>query len=96
MNRSPWLDIGVGTFLLLLSVGIAPARGAGLYDDEKKDKEMTKGDIMAQDYWFTKFDAMMLELALKTHQPEGRIGLDRSAPRSGSTSSWKSTPITKT
>ncbi len=29
-----------------------------------------------QDYWWSKFDAMMLEIAIKQHQPEGRIAVD--------------------
>jgi hypothetical protein len=46
----------------------------GLYDGDSG--EITTGDLNSQDYWWTKFDAMMLEIALKQHQPEGRIGID--------------------
>src|SRR5205814_1045434 len=46
----------------------------GLYGDEGKD--VTKGDLNNQDYWWAKYDATMLELAIKQHQPEGRIGLN--------------------
>lgn len=62
--------------LVLLSIALllAPAAArAQLYEDPAKDA--TKGDINSQDYWWTKFDMMMLELAIKERQPEGRIGL---------------------
>src|SRR5205823_2423488 len=51
-----------------------PVARAGLYGDEGKD--VTTGDINSQDYWWTKFDMMMLDLAVKQHQPEGKIGLN--------------------
>ncbi len=54
-------------------VGPAVSR-AGLYGDEAKNA--TGGELNDQDYWWAKFDAMMLELAIKEHQPEGRIGVD--------------------
>ena len=47
---------------------------AGLYDDEAKD--VTKGDLNDQDYWWTAFDMTMLDLAIKQHQPEGPIALN--------------------
>lgn len=46
----------------------------GLYDSNSGD--ITSGELNSQDYWWTKFDAMMLDLALKQHQPEGRISVD--------------------
>jgi len=46
----------------------------GLYDDNNADTKT--GDLNSQDYWWTKFDAMMLDLAVKQHQPEGRIGMN--------------------
>jgi hypothetical protein len=46
----------------------------GLYDDDTK--AVTSGDLNDQDYWWSKFDLMMLDLALKQRQPEGRIGLE--------------------
>jgi hypothetical protein len=46
----------------------------GLYGDPGKD--VTTGDLNNQDYWRSKYDAMMLELAIKQHQPEGRIAVD--------------------
>ena len=51
-----------------------PALRIGLYDSN--DAEVTSGELNSQDYWWTKFDAMMLEIALKQHQPEGHIGVD--------------------
>jgi hypothetical protein len=51
-----------------------PALRVGLYDSN--DATVTSGELNSQDYWWTKFDAMMLEIALKQHQPEGRIGID--------------------
>ncbi len=42
----------------------------GLYADEGKDK--TTGDLKDQDYWWAKWDAKMLDDAIKTHQPESR------------------------
>ncbi len=47
---------------------------AGLYADEAKNA--TNGELNDQDYWWTRFDVMMLDLALKQHQPEGRIGIN--------------------
>ncbi len=43
---------------------------AGLYGDEGKD--VTTGDLNNQDYWWTRWDMMMLDYAIKQHQPEGR------------------------
>ena len=47
---------------------------AGLYGDEAKNA--TTGELNDQDYWWTKFDMMMLDLAIKQHQPEGHIAVD--------------------
>src|SRR5450432_329204 len=47
---------------------------AGLYDDDARNA--TTGDLNDQDYWWTKFDMMMLDLAIKEHQPEGHIAVD--------------------
>jgi hypothetical protein len=46
----------------------------GLYADEGKDK--TTGDLKDQDYWWAKWDAKMLEEAIKTRQPEGPISIN--------------------
>ncbi len=46
----------------------------GLYDDD--DKSLESGDIALRDYWRAKFNAEMLEQALKTRQPEGAIGME--------------------
>jgi hypothetical protein len=62
-----------GAAVLTLSSS-GPARAAGLYDDE--NKEVKKDELNDQDYWWAKFDAMMLELAVKQRQPEGRIGMN--------------------
>src|SRR5271155_4772897 len=48
--------------------------GWGLYGDG--NKSVTSGELNEQDYWWAKFDATMLELAIKTHQPEGRISVE--------------------
>ena len=61
-------------FVMALSILMPNFTRAGLYDDEKKD--ITKGDLNDQDYWWTKFDMMMLDLAVKQKQPEGKIGLN--------------------
>ena len=64
-------------FVAVLSVSWTAgvmAADKGLYGDEAKD--VKSGDINNQDYWWTKFDMMMLDLALKQHQPEGKIGLE--------------------
>lgn len=55
-------------------LSVLPLARAGLYDDKSED--VTSGELNSQDYWWTKFDAMMLDLALKQHQPEGRIGVN--------------------
>ncbi|HEY4330821.1 MAG TPA: hypothetical protein VGN88_13855 [Phycisphaerae bacterium] len=60
--------------VLLAGLGLQRFATAALYDDETKG--VTGGDIADQDYWWAKFDATMLDLALKQHQPEGRIGLN--------------------
>lgn len=70
LNSFALLLVAVAAFGCLF----APACGAGLYADEGKD--VTSGDLNSQDYWWTKFDALMLDLALKQHQPEGRIGVN--------------------
>jgi hypothetical protein len=51
-----------------------PTLHIGLYDGN--DATVTSGELNSQDYWWTKFDAMMLDIALKQHQPEGRIGIN--------------------
>jgi hypothetical protein len=53
---------------------IPSARAQGLYGDEGKD--VTSGELNNQDYWWARYDAMMLEMAIKMHQPEGRIAVD--------------------
>jgi hypothetical protein len=45
-----------------------------LYGDGGKD--VKSGDLNNQDYWWAKFDAMMLEIAIKQRQPEGHIAVD--------------------
>jgi len=60
--------------LLILGLSVAPLARAGLYD--AKSEDVTSGELNSQDYWWTKFDAMMLEFALKQRQPEGRIGIN--------------------
>jgi hypothetical protein len=46
----------------------------GLYDDD--NESLASGDIALRDYWRAKFNAEMLEQALKTKQPEGAIGME--------------------
>jgi hypothetical protein len=53
------------------SFALAPV---DLYDDN--NAEIKTNDLNSQDYWWTKFDAMMLDIAVKQHQPEGRIGMN--------------------
>lgn len=59
--------------LLASTAGAAEAK-RGLYADE--DQKVTGGDLHDQDYWWAKFDAMMLEEAIRTRQPEGHIAMD--------------------
>ncbi len=59
---------------LALFCMVGGAVRAGLYDTDSKD--VTSGDIADQDYWWAKFDHEMLDLAVKQHQPEGRIAVD--------------------
>lgn len=56
------------------SFGQAAIAHIGLYDSDSGD--ISTGDLNSQDYWWTKYDAMMLDLAIKQHQPEGRIGMN--------------------
>ena len=46
----------------------------GLYD--QTDAALTSGELPLLDYWRAHFDATMLETAVTTRQPEGRIGLE--------------------
>ena len=71
----------IGLAFLAAFVGVmnfsapqAHAQGKGLYADDTKDK--TSGDLNDQDYWWAKWDAKMLDEAIKTRQPEGRIGVN--------------------
>ena len=61
--------------LLVLVGTMAWQSRAGLYEDQDP-KNVKSGDINDQDYWWTKYDLMMLDIAMKQHQPEGQIGLD--------------------
>ena len=71
-------------FKIAILVGMlacfSPLCRAGLYGDEGKN--ITAGDINDQDYWWTKFDITMLDLAIKQHQPEGRIGFNLASTKS--------------
>src|SRR5438874_2050837 len=58
--------------LLSLLFTAAPLR-AGLYDDDKK---AATGELADRDYWQARWDIMMLDLAIKQRQPEGKIGLN--------------------
>src|SRR5690348_12302461 len=60
--------------LVLLSAWLVNTPAFGQLYGGKED--ITKGDLNDQDYWWSKFDDMMLKLALKQHQPEGRIAVD--------------------
>src|SRR5258707_15666697 len=71
-----WLIVvaaAMGT-LVVSDFARAGGGGKGLYADDTKDK--TTGDLDDQDYWWTKWDAKMLEEAVKTRQPEGRISVN--------------------
>ncbi len=63
------------TIVMLMALALisAPVTRAGLYGD---GKDATSGELNDQDYWWASFDNMMLELAIKQHQPEGKIGLN--------------------
>jgi hypothetical protein len=65
----------IASLALLVLVGLfsSHASAAGLYED---DKNVTKGPLNVQEYWRARWDSMMLDLAIKQHQPEGRIGHD--------------------
>src|SRR5438270_7726668 len=60
--------------LSLFTLTAFAAEKKGLYADEAKDK--TSGDIKDRDYWQSKWDAKMLEDAIKTRQPEGPISVN--------------------
>jgi hypothetical protein len=57
----------------LLGMLLPSTASAQLYGDKK---DVTSGELNDQDYWWARFDDMMLALAIKQHQPEGRIGLE--------------------
>lgn len=66
---------GMFTAALVAALFVIPAgRAQGLYGDEGKN--VKSGELNNQDYWWAKFDAMMLEMAIKQHQPEGHIAVD--------------------
>lgn len=69
--------LGIGCGVVVMAMAFA-AQGAGsrpgLYADEAQ--AVTQGELNDQDYWWARFDAMMLEEAVRTHQPEGRIAVD--------------------
>ena len=60
--------------VLLALVTMSSTSLAGLYGDPGKDQ--VSGDLNSQDYWWTRFDDMMLDSAIQQHEPEGRIGID--------------------
>ncbi len=60
--------------LVVCLVFSSKSASGGLYDDDAKNVKI--GDLNSQDYWWSKFNMMMLDLALKQHQPEGKIGLN--------------------
>ena len=68
--RLRWLTL----FCLSVTLASPVFCRAGLYDDDAKNA--TTGELNDQDYWWTKFDMMMLDLAIKQHQPEGHIAVD--------------------
>ena len=72
MKLSKLCSLAVASALVFLANPIVSR--AGLYDDEAKNA--TTGELNDQDYWWTKFDMMMLDLAIKQHQSEGRIAVD--------------------
>jgi len=69
--------LGVSLAIVLVA-GLVPLR-AGLYDGN--DKDITKGELADQDYWWAKFDDMMLDLAVKQKQPEGHIDVNLASTR---------------
>jgi hypothetical protein len=63
----------VVALVLLSGFAAAPFVRADLYDDDKK---VEKGELADRDYLQARWDIMMLDLAVKQKQPEGRIGLN--------------------
>jgi hypothetical protein len=70
--RTLKLPVWIVTLWVAL-LAIPPVR-ADLYGDDAKNA--TSGELNDQDYWWAKFDDMMLALAIKQRQPEGKIGLN--------------------
>jgi hypothetical protein len=64
----------VAGLLLLCALPTPRALATGLYGDEGKN--VKTGDLNDRDYWQARWDMMMLDLAIKQHQPEGHIGLN--------------------
>src|SRR3954469_14698650 len=56
---------------VLLGVLLASSAFGQLYGGTQ---DVTGGDLDDQDYWWARFDDLMLDVALKARQPEGRIG----------------------
>lgn len=76
-SREKLMNARVSVFCvvaLLASTAAAAGAKKGLYAEE--DAKVTAGDLHDQDYWWAKFDAMMLEEAIRTRQPEGHIAMD--------------------
>jgi len=59
---------------IAIALLVPAAQGQGLYGNPGKD--LTGGELNDQDYWWARFDSMMLELAIQQHQPEGHIAVD--------------------
>ena len=68
-GRLPCVGLLVAILICAPTLRAAP----GLYGDDAA--KVTSGDIDDQDYWWTKFDMMMLDLAMQQRQPEGAISL---------------------
>jgi hypothetical protein len=68
------ITTGLGAIMFAILLTMPSADAQGLYGDEGKNA--TGGELNNQDYWWAKFDDMMLDLAIQQHQPEGRIGLN--------------------
>jgi hypothetical protein len=71
--RTNYCLLLAAAFSLMCLILTHPTR-AGLYDDDAKQSKT--GDLNDRDYWQAKWDMMMLDLAIKQRQPEGKIGLN--------------------
>jgi len=55
----------MGAVLITCVLSVQTVKAQELYGDRDNDKNIASGDLNDEDYWWAKFDAMMLDLNIK-------------------------------